>query len=120
MGVGGSAFALAGGRDRLVGGSHGEATLAVVGAGTDVGGRQGAVDQERVAGAHLAQGVGWDERRGGGGERGGASAELAGEGAGAGFEFGVTEELGDVAQGGAVAEPGVEDLGEVVGEDGVG
>jgi hypothetical protein len=44
MGVGGSAFALAGGRDRLLGGSHGEATLAVVGAGADVGGRQGAVD----------------------------------------------------------------------------
>jgi hypothetical protein len=106
--------------DRPAGSSHGEATLAVVGAGADAGGRQGAVDQERVAGAHLAQGVGWHERRGGGGEHGGASAELAGERAGAGFELGVAEELGDVAQGGVVAEPGVEDLGELVGEDGVG
>jgi hypothetical protein len=99
MGVGGSAFALAGRCDRPAG-SHGEAAVAVVGAGADVGGRQGAVDQERVAGAHLAQGVGWGERRGGGGERGGGpSAEVGGERAGAGFEFGVAEELGDVAQG---------------------
>jgi hypothetical protein len=107
MSLRGSVGAVAGGRDRLLGGSHGEAAVAVVRAGADVGGRQGAVDQEGVAGAHLAQGVGWGERRGGGGERGGASAELAGERAGAGFEFGVAEELGDVAQGGVVAEPGV-------------
>jgi hypothetical protein len=75
----GSVGAVAGGRDRSLGGAHSEAAVAVVGAGADVGGRQGAVDQERVAGAHLAQGVGRGEPRGGGGERGGPAAEVAGD-----------------------------------------
>jgi hypothetical protein len=39
---------------------------------------------------------------------------------GAGFDFGVAEDLGDIAQRCGVGQAGVEDLGEVVGQDGVG
>ena len=78
------------------------------------------MQEEGVAGAHLAQGVRRGERHLGGAELHRAPAATHVGRAAAGHDLGVAHHGPDVAQRRRVGEAGVEELREVVGEDGVG
>ena len=86
----------------------------------DVRRRQGPVDQERVAGSHLAQHVSGRERDLGRRVLVRAAVEPLGRRARPGVDLGLAEDPIDVAERRRIGQPGVHDLGEVVGEDRVG